>query len=154
MEELIKLLRSNYPGLAFVVGPHLCWSPDKQEIYYDPSAGIEGIFGVLHEVGHARLGHTEYTSDLDLLKKEVLAWEEARQVAKSFRQELSESHIQDCLDTYRDWVHRRSLCPRCSINGVQTAAKRYECLNCEHTWQVTDARFFRPYRSSKQKKPK
>lgn len=147
MEKLIKALQSDYPRLTFVVGPNLCWSPGKQEIYYNPSGRIESMFGVLHEIGHARLGHHTYLTDVDLLQKEVLAWQEALRLAASYGVKLQEAHVQDCLDTYRDWIYRRSVCPGCSAAGVQDKDTRYVCLNCGNTWTVSKSRFCRPYRS-------
>lgn len=154
MEKLIEALKADHPGLTFIVGAHLCWSPGKQEIYYEPSGQVETIYGVLHEISHARLGHSTYHTDIDLLNKEVLAWEEALGLAKKYGIELDETHVQDCLDTYRDWLHKRSTCPACGVKGLQSTALQYDCPNCGQMWQVTDARFYRPYRlSSKQKGP-
>jgi len=154
MEKLIEALKADHPKLTFIVGTHLCWSPGKQEIHYEPSGKTESVYGVLHEMGHARLGHSTYSTDVDLLNKEVLAWEEALQLAVKYGIQLSEAHIQDCLDTYRDWLHKRSTCPKCGINGLQSAPQQYDCPNCGQKWQVTDARFYRPYRlSSNQKRP-
>lgn len=151
MEKLLPRLKADYPHLTFVQGSLLCWSPEKKAIYYDTAAGDGAISGVLHELGHARLRHTTYQSDIDLLKKEAAAWEEARQIATQYGVTLEQAHIQDCLDTYRDWLYKRSTCPKCSHNSVQTALRAYQCLNCTHAWRVTAARFFRPYRLSKNK---
>ena len=145
MEKLLRKLRADYPNLTFVEGSLLCWSPEKQEIYYDPSGGLSSLYGVLHEIGHARLGHASYDSDIDLLKKEAEAWQEALRLAPLYGLELNSSHVQDCIDTYREWLYRRSTCPLCGAKGVQSG-RTYTCINCTNQWIVSSARFLRPYR--------
>ena len=89
------------------------WSPKLKKITYNQSI-IDtevGIWSMLHEVAHASLNHISYTSDLGLLRLEVEAWNEAKKLARQLEIEIDDSHIQDCLDTYRDWLHRRSTCP-------------------------------------------
>lgn len=147
MEKLIEALKADYPGLTFVVGQHFCWSPGRQEVYYELSGKPESMFGVLHEIGHARLGHKGYKTDVDLLKKEARAWQEASQLARHYGIALNENHVQDCLDTYRDWLHKRSICPTCGAAGIQGSPNHYNCLNCTDTWEVSTSRFCRPYRS-------
>jgi len=148
MDELVSRLQQDYPELSFIAGDAACWSPRDSHVYYilDDHAGVAGL---LHELAHALLGHTAYASDLDLLKKEVAAWEKAISLAELYGLQLDGNHIQDCLDSYRDWVHRRSKCPTCRVNGLQTTIERYSCLNCGHHWRVSTSRLCRPYRRSK-----
>lgn len=151
MEKIISQLSKDNPGLTFVKGQLLCWSPENKQIFYDPTGGHEEVFGVLHELGHARLQHKSYSSDIDLLKKESLAWEEALKQAKKYGIALDWDHVQDCLDSYRNWLHKRSTCPTCGARGIQPSEHQYSCLNCRTTWKVTSARFCRPYRLIKLK---
>jgi hypothetical protein len=149
MKQLILELKKDYPRLNFVEGSLLCWSPHEKQIFYDPGAGVDGASGVLHEIGHARLEHYSYTSDVDLLQKEALAWQEALQLAQKYEVPLDASHVQKCLDTYRDWLHKRSTCPTCHAKGVQQSEVRYQCINCRTSWKVSNSRFCRPYRRQK-----
>ena len=153
MEKLILRIKKDHPGLLFNPGSSHCWSPEKGQILYgsDKQHDIEGL---LHELGHARLDHEGYVSDLELLRKEVEAWQEALCLAQLYGVDFDEEHMQDCLDTYRDWVYKRSICPACANTGLQETERRYSCLNCGHTWQVTFSRFKRPYRLSKAQKTK
>lgn len=152
MEKLIQRLRADYPDVTFSAGSQLCWSPESREVHYGAQGSPADMHGVLHEIGHARLGHSTYSSDADLLIKETLAWEEAVQIAGRYGLSINAEHIQDCVDTYRDWLHKRSLCPICKMNGFQQPGSwDYCCINCGHKWRVTAARFCRPYRLSKQK---
>jgi hypothetical protein len=94
------------------------------------------------------LGHQTYRSDFELLLLEVAAWDKAKQLAASQGITMDEEHIQDCLDTYRDWLHERSTCPRCGTVSLQASPSEYNCHNCSASWQVSKSRFCRPYRLS------
>ena len=146
MEKLIRKLRRDHPNLVFTVGKAHCWSPKANQIFYAASDEQIDIAGLLHELGHARLGHQNFASDVELLQKEVEAWQEALRLAETYGKEIDPEHIQDCLDTYRDWLYRRSQCPACKASGVQQTARRYTCLNCGGMWEVTSSRMRRPYR--------
>lgn len=152
MEKLIKKLRADHPTLVFRQGLAHCWSPEYGQILYENTDRAHNMEGLLHELGHARLQHKGYLSDLELLQKEVDAWEEALRLAELYGVNFSKDHMQDCLDTYRDWVYKRSTCPQCLSTGLQRDERHYHCINCSHTWSVTTARFCRPYRKSGQQK--
>lgn len=147
MDELVPRLQHDYPTLSFMRGETACWSPRDNHVFYTDDAS-HGAAGLLHELAHALLNHQHYTSDVDLLHKEVAAWEKARALAVCYDIKLNNDHIEDCLDTYRDWLHKRSTCPNCLANGVQAHTSRYTCLNCSHAWRVSTSRLCRPYRLS------
>lgn len=106
-------------------------------------------WSLLHETGHALLGHTSYVADIELLKLEVAAWDRAKQLAKELGTSIDENHIQDCLDTYRDWLDKRSICPNCGTKSIQTdKGSKYRCFNCHTTWRVSNNRFGRAYRQT------
>jgi hypothetical protein len=149
MEKLVTKLKRDHPDLVFNLGGPHCWSPESGQISYASGDEAHNIEGLLHELGHARLGHRSYRSDIDLLRKEVAAWEEATQLAEQYGVTIDQNHIQDCLDTYRDWLHKRSVCPECHGTGLQQSEHQYTCINCRHAWHVTASRFCRPYRRSK-----
>ncbi|HKU18331.1 MAG TPA: hypothetical protein VJP80_03570 [Candidatus Saccharimonadales bacterium] len=149
MEKLVKQLRRDYPSLTFVEGEVLCWSPAEGHIFYPSDDSPAALSGLFHELAHAALQHRGYTTDLDLVRKEMLAWQAASRIADSYDVQIDSEHAQDCLDTYRDWVFKRSRCPHCNSSGLQSANLRYACLNCQHTWGVSASRFCRPYRLSK-----
>jgi len=149
MELLVRKLQQDHPELTFNASSALCWSPGSNEIRYANNSEEAAFAGLLHEVGHARLGHKGYKRDFELLQKEVAAWKEALDLSKQYGIVISDDHVQDCLDTYRDWVYKRSLCPACELAGLQEAETRFRCINCAHSWRVTASRFCRPYRRSK-----
>lgn len=151
MDKLLAELRAHFPDLTFTPGKQFVWSPETQEVFYKQTAkGQKQSWSLLHETGHALLGHTQYRADIELLKMELAAWEKARQLAKEYDIKISEDHIQNCLDTYRDWLHARSLCPTCTTKSLQQSDYRhYRCHNCHTTWKVTPSRSSRPYRAVK-----
>lgn len=151
MEKLIEQLRKDHPSLEFRPGHSHCWSPEFGQILYKNTDSAHNIEGLLHELGHARLRHDSYKSDLELLRKEVDAWEEAMRLAEVYGVPFDKEHMQDCLDTYRDWVYKRSTCPQCLSTGAQGSEQLYYCINCSNVWGVTASRFCRPYRRSKAK---
>ncbi len=151
MQTIIKRLNALYPELKFKASKQFYWSPETSEICYSAAADdTEAIWSLLHETGHALLGHTSYTADVELLRLEVAAWEKARELAETLDVKLDENHIQDCLDTYRDWLYKRSICPTCHTKCLQQDDRvNYRCFNCHTLWQVSSSRFCRAYRTTK-----
>jgi hypothetical protein len=148
MLELLERLRADYPTLTFVEGESFYWSPaDRTVTYYHATKQPRiALWALLHEAGHALLGHTGYDSDFELMQLEVGAWQKAKLLGKKYQVKIDTEHIEDCLDTYRDWLHRRSTCPTCRTVSVQKDKTTYECFNCHTVWHVTASRFCRPYR--------
>lgn len=144
--KIVNQLRAELPNITFEIGTSLHWSPEHQKITYREDPSDENIWGLIHEAGHARLGHNQYSSDMELLQLEVAAWSEAEKIASRLQLTIDPEHIQDCLDTYRDWLHQRSTCPRCGIVSFQETARAYHCYNCHKAWSVSASRFCRPYR--------
>ncbi len=146
MGTLVSKLRQDYPGLVFTQSSVASWSPQSRQIFYSNSRKTRDVWSLLHELGHALLGHNSYESDVELLHKELAAWHKASDVGKKYGILIDEEHIQNCLDTYRDWLHKRSSCPDCQKHGLQQSKGLYNCLNCRATWKVSSERFCRPYR--------
>lgn len=124
------------------------WSPSNHTVYYAPDelTTPDGQWKLLHELAHARLNHQTYKTDFELLQLEVAAWQEAAAMAQRLDQQIDRNYIEDCLDTYRDWLHQRSTCPTCGSVGLQHTPKEYRCHNCLSIWHVSESRFCRPYR--------
>jgi hypothetical protein len=148
MISLLNKLKADYPKITFVRGEAFYWSPKDSSVTYVLSSTQPEIdhWSLLHEVSHGILGHISYRSDFDLLKLEVDAWQHARILAKKYDIRIDPEHIQDCLDTYREWLHRRSTCPTCNTVSLQKDAETYRCHNCKTEWHVSSSRFCRPYR--------
>lgn len=151
MQNLINRIQLLYPGLKFIGADRFYWSPESKEIFYNiRTKGHKAVWSLLHETGHALLGHESYKADFELILLEVAAWERAEQLATKLGIEIDNDHIQDCLDTYRDWLHRRSICPHCTTKSLQQGDfVHYRCFNCHTSWRVTANRFCRAYRQHK-----
>jgi hypothetical protein len=149
MKNLIKLLERDYPAIAFRQSSIAQWSPQSHQVSYVSTEDPAGVWSTLHELGHALLDHRSYESDVSLLQMEVDAWKKAIELAELYAVTISEEHMQHCLDTYRDWLHKRSTCPTCGKHGLQQSNALYRCLNCQGTWMVSSTRFCRPYRLRK-----
>lgn len=148
LDNLLARLGADYPDLQFIESAHFAWHAGKKHVAYKKSNKdtTHSMFSLLHELGHALLNHSDYTHDIELLQLEVAAWEKARTLATHYGVELDEDHIQDCLDTYRDWLHLRATCPSCFGRSLQTSPRHYRCHNCGTEWSVTRSRLCRPYR--------
>lgn len=152
MDSLLSKLRTDYPAINFEQGDEFCWSPKEQIVYFTEETHQSDSWSLLHEVSHGILQHTTYYSDFELLRLEIAAWELAQNLASKHSLSIDEDHIEDCLDTYRDWLHKRSLCPTCGVKSLQINSSTYGCFNCSTQWKVTSNRLCRPYRSLMQQK--
>lgn len=138
MSSLLEQLQLDYPQWQFEAGDHFAWLSGDQSIAYNPA---ENPAYLLHEVAHGLLDHQGYERDIDLLKMERDAWDAALdKLSPLYEVPISEDLIQDNLDTYRDWLHARSLCPNCSSVGYQVKQSTYTCPACQGKWRVNEAR--------------
>ena len=148
--ELLKNLQE-YCGNSILFSPtkSYYWSPADKTVFYQVGDKTEiGLWTMLHEACHGLLKHKTYESDFELVLLEVKSWENAQKLAENFGLKIGDEHVQDCLDSYRDWQYKRSLCPNCDLGGVQIDQKTYKCIFCSGSWSVSSERFFRPYRRS------
>lgn len=146
--NLVNQLSAELRQIKFKAGRSFLWSPETKVVSYVVSDlnNDKGVWTLLHEAGHAQLAHKTYKTDFELLSLEVAAWQQAKLLGKRLNITINEDHIQDCLDTYRDWLHKRSTCPTCGTVGLQHTPSEYRCHNCLTNWQVTTSRFCRAYR--------
>lgn len=147
-KQIFEFTKKILPTTTFTSGNSFYWSPKQNRITYNQlliNSEI-GTWSMLHEAAHATMNHTSYSSDVELLRLEVEAWDEAKKLAKHIDIRIDENHIQNCLDTYRDWLHGRSTCPNCNLVCLQSSSTLYYCHNCHTSWQVSSSRFCRPYR--------
>ncbi|MGI9027264.1 MAG: hypothetical protein ACR2FM_00235 [Candidatus Saccharimonadales bacterium] len=143
--QLLKQIQNDFTDVIFTSSDSFYWSGESRTIYYDV-AGQDPAWSLLHELGHMVRAHNTYNSDTRLVQMEMEAWETAKQLAPRYGLTISDTHIQDCIDSYRSWQHLRSKCPKCEQAGIEKQGGRYHCINCQHNWRVTDKRFCRVYR--------
>lgn len=136
--SLLTTFKKQLPAVAFMAGPHFAWSPKNSTITYikDSSNDSANTYALIHEIAHADLGHQSFSDDFGLLALEVAAWSRAKELATSVSIVIDEDYIQDCLDTYRDWLHARAKCPTCGVVSLQVNEGSYSCFNCKTSWSV------------------
>lgn len=150
MDTFVSKLAAHFPELTFEPGEAFLWSPTTRRVQYRQAENATDTWSLLHETSHGLLDHHNFTSDFELLSLEVAAWARAEELAEAFGIEpIDRVYVEDCLDTYRDWLHRRCTCPNCGQESLQTSEKAYTCLNCDESWQVTQNRHCRHYRARK-----
>lgn len=141
--ELLHQIRDDFSDqFTFKKGNIFTWSSADATIYYSTAkaAAENAVWSLLHEIGHATLGHRQYRDDLELLMMEVSAWKQAKQLAAKYHLVIDESHVEECLDSYRDWLHTRSRCIECKMHSFQIDETTYECYNCTTRWKVPASR--------------
>ena len=126
----IEKIAQKDPVLRFAVGPKYAFKPPRTVVLGMKEPRWELL--LLHEMGHAISGHKTFRTDVERLKMEVQAWEKAQELAKEYGVEFDEEMVQDELDTYRNWLHQKSRCPKCGLTRFQTPDSKYHCPRCEY----------------------
>lgn len=138
-KTLLSRLKADYPQFSFAKGDDFLWSSSENTIYYGDKVNAQPIF-LLHELSHALLNHNNYSSDIQLITMERQAWDKTIELASVYGIAVTDDIIQANLDSYRDWMHSRSTCPKCQATGLQIKEKIYSCPACSHKWQVNEAK--------------
>ncbi len=150
-KSILQRIKADYPEIKFVEASRFSWHANGKLVSYkafEPN-DMHAAWALLHELGHALLEHTDFETDIELLKIEVAAWERAHLLAKQYGLTIDDDYVQNCLDSYRDWLHLRSTCPTCYERSLQADKHTYRCVNCHTEWHVTRSRLCRPYRRQK-----
>lgn len=126
LHKLIVQLAADYPKIRFRPGKKFTFRPPRTIIFAEGSK-----LELLHELGHARLEHDFYATDVERLKMERAAWEEAHKLCRQYGVEYDEEFVEEALDSYRDWLHRKSQCPKCGLTRYQTRDAKYHCPGCD-----------------------
>ena len=129
-ENLLKTLQNSFPNLVFKPSHKFLFHPPKTILFNQTDANFPSL--ILHEIGHAELGHYDFKTDIARLRMEVAAWEKARELAPKFNITIDENLIESELDTYRDWLHQKSKCKKCGLTRYQTNDGRYHCPFCDN----------------------
>lgn len=144
---LVEKVMADFSSIDFISSEKFRWSPEDNVIFFNTKTD-NSEWSLLHEIGHVLCEHKIYSSDVGLLKMEVQAWQKARKLANKYAINIDEEHIEKCLDSYRDWLYRRSSCPKCSQAGIEKSLGIYLCVNCKNQWKVTAEKFCRVYRKT------
>lgn len=123
-------VKSRFPDLKFISGKKFAFRPPKT-IVIGPEEERDDML-LLHEVGHALMGHRDFSMNIQRMKMEVEAWERARGLATEFGVSIDEGVIDRELDTYRNWIDQKSRCPECGLARYETPDGQYHCPRCEN----------------------
>lgn len=129
-KDFLNRVKVDFPNLLFREGKKFAFRPPKTVIL-GPSEPFYELL-ILHEISHALLKHKDFRMDVERLRMESEAWDKACELAKKYHIEVDEEKIQDELDTYRDWLHKKSRCPVCGLTRFQTPDSAYHCPRCEN----------------------
>ena len=138
MQEFVEVLAHDFPSLRFKPGKKFAFRPPRTVFFEQPTERESSDASVLdsyrlrllHELGHAQLGHTDFVTDVERLKLERAAWEKAREFCAIYNVNYDEDLIEVELDSYRDWLHNRSRCPECGLTRYQTVDGASHCPGC------------------------
>lgn len=125
----VNRLKTDYPEFVFRSGKKYLFRPPKTIVWGQDEYCSELL--LLHELSHALLGHRDFGTDVERLKMERQAWAKARELAAIYKVKIDEDLIQEELDTYREWLHQKSRCPKCGLTRFQTPDKVYHCPKCD-----------------------
>lgn len=129
-DSLIQNLKRDYPEFRFCDGKKFAFRPPGTIVVGPMEPRFDLL--LLHEMGHAILGHKSFKTDVGRLKMEAEAWDKAKELAPQYGVEIDEEFIQGELDTYRNWLYQRSRCPKCGLTRFQTPGNQYRCPQCEN----------------------
>lgn len=120
-------IRCDFPDLRIISGKRFSFRPPRAVVYEEGGSSL--LF--LHEVGHALIGMYDFKTEVGRLKIEVMAWEKAKELCDVYGVDVDEELIEAELDTYREWLHQKSRCPKCGLTRFQTPDGVWHCPQCE-----------------------
>jgi hypothetical protein len=148
-KDVLARVQSAYPQIRFAEGTDFMWSIKDQTVTYSTNVSDTDKFtsSLCHELSHGILGHADFKHDIELIKLERDAWDHATTIARDlFDLTIPTDHIEDCMNTYRDWLYQRSLCPTCKQCGLQQTKQQYSCIMCNSRWRVNVSRLCRVHK--------
>ncbi len=133
VDKFVERLSKDFPQFSIKVGKKFMFKYPGLIRYEKPKDKKMSVgFGMqlLHEVGHGLLEHKFFKTDPERLKMERAAWEEARKLCLKYHIIYDEELVEIKMDTYRDWLHKKSKCRECGLTRYQTKDGKYHCPNC------------------------
>lgn len=122
-------IETDFPELCFKKGKKFAFRPPKT-IVIGPEEPNDSLL-LLHELGHALCHHCDFNTNTKRLKMEREAWEKARELCPLYEVLYDEEVVEGELDSYRDWLDKKSRCPSCGLTRFQTSDGSYHCPRCE-----------------------
>lgn len=107
----LETIKSIHPEFTFRPGAKFLFRPPKSIRYIESDNNFRLL--LLHELSHALLGHFSYERSLERLQIERDAWSKTRELCSLHSVPFDEEFAENELNTYRDWVHQKTLCKHC-----------------------------------------
>ncbi len=127
---LLDRVKADFPEVTWRGGKKYLFRPPKT-IVLGPAEPHDDLL-LLHELGHYLCKHRDYATIPRRVKMEREAWDKARELCERYGVEYDEEVAEDELDTYRDWLDKKSRCPRCGLTRFQTPDGDFHCPRCEN----------------------
>lgn len=129
----LDTIKTAYPEFTFRPGRKFLFRPKKTICYLEADDNFRLL--LLHELAHALLGHFSYDKSLERLQIERDAWEKTRELCEKHSVPFDESIAETELDTYRDWVHQKTLCKTCGLTCLEVSPESLYCPFCQKTYK-------------------
>lgn len=123
-------VKRDYPKLRFREGKRFSYH-FPGVITVGPAEDGDELL-LLHEVGHALHEHKEFTTEVERIKCEREAWEAARGLCARYGVTVDEELIEAQMESYREWLHQKSRCPKCGLTRFQAPDGAFHCPLCEN----------------------
>lgn len=129
-----------YPEQRFLPSGYFAYDASEDVINYDPGqlGRTDGKLALLHEISHALLGHFHYRFDFELFAMEMDAWNMTKALARKHKVKINQSYIDECMDSYDQWLTKRGTCPKCNEFNIQNQPNRFCCHRCQTAWKVSE----------------
>lgn len=130
---------AQYKQYQFLPAGFFSYDAAEEVINYDPIRlqRAQGKISLLHEISHCELGHFNYQYDIELLMMEIDAWYYTKKLANKHNIALDEKYVQDCINSYEDWLTKRATCPMCDNFCFEKSKNLYSCFICDTHWKVS-----------------
>lgn len=125
----LKTLKSIYPDFSFKPGKKFFFRPKKSIFYIESNDNFRLL--LLHELSHALLGHFYFSKSIERLQIERDAWDKTRELCKIHNVPFDESFAETELNTYRDWLHQKTLCKTCGLSCLEVNSESLYCPFCQ-----------------------
>lgn len=134
MKALVPKLQALYPNLSFKFGRRFAFKPPKT-ISIGPDEGPYTPQLLFHELGHALSKEYAYSTKVERLRIESIAWQTGKAAYQEHQQALNlpswdDDFAEDNLDTYRDWLHQKSICRTCGLTMFEDDSG-WHCPYCD-----------------------
>ena len=126
---LFDKVRQDHPGLRFRRGVKFLFRPPRTIVLGPEEPGDDLIF--MHELGHALSGHRDFRTNIERMRCECEAWEKARELCGKYGVTFDEDFAETELESYRNWLDKKSRCPICGLTRFQTPDGAFHCPKCD-----------------------